>query len=206
MNRKPIIGLCGGIGTGKSTVAQLLVEEGCGLIDADANVAELYRDPEFKQRLQQRFGEELLDANREVNRKWLAEVIFNDPYERRRLEAMVHPRVTQRQQQQLEAFQRDAKVRAVVLDVPLLFEVTGENICDWIIFVDSNDLLRQQRVAVYRGWDSNELRLREQTQMPLKQKRELADEVIYNNSSLEECRRQVQQVLARRLPASDTDP
>ena len=206
MDRKPIIGLCGGLGSGKSFVARLLVEQGCGLIDADANVAELYQDSEFKQHLQQRFGEELLNRNGEVNRKWLADVIFNDPYERRRLEAMVHPRVRQRRQQQLEAFQSDPNVRAIVLDVPLLFEVHGENICDWVIFVDADEPLRQQRVATHRGWDGAELRRREAAQTPLKQKRELADEVIYNNSSLEECRRQVLQILARRLPAINTDP
>ena len=137
-----------------------------------------------------------------MDRKWLGELIFSDPDQRRWLEALIHPRVQQRRRELLKQYQADPDLKAVILDVPLLLEVGGKEECDWLVFVEADRMVRRQRVRAARGWNPAELARRDAAQMELKRKQELADERISNNSTLEACRQQVQQLLARRLKQS----
>src|SRR5213078_4551016 len=88
---KPIIGLVGGIGSGKSFIAQLFADEGCMVIDSDAAVGEAYQRPEVREKLREWWGGQILLPNGQVNRKEIAQRIFNDEQERRRLEQLIHP-------------------------------------------------------------------------------------------------------------------
>jgi dephospho-CoA kinase len=175
---KPIIGIVGGIGSGKSYVARLFGEEGCLVIDADALVREAYEDPAVRQRLRSWWGGDVFRADGTIDRRAIAGRVFVDDAERRRLEGLLHPWVNERRRQIMEA--ADAQTVAFVWDTPLLMETGLNRECDAVVFVDAPESERLRRVAAQRGWDEQELRRREKLQMPLDKKRELSDDVLVN--------------------------
>lgn len=199
--RKPIVGLAGGIGAGKSTVARIMGELGGWVIDADALAREALNRPEVRDRLVGWWGRGILDAEGRADRRRIAARVFEDPAERRRLEDLIHPIVSAERDREIERAQADAEARFIVLDVPLLFEVGLEKRCDRIVFVDADEAVRLERVAE-RGWDAEELRRREKNQRPLDSKRRAAHNVIVNNGSEAECYRQVRRLLSDFLDAS----
>jgi dephospho-CoA kinase len=176
---KPIIGIVGGIGSGKSYVARLFGDEGCLVIDADALVREAYEDPAVRQMLRSWWGETIFRADGAVDRRAIAGRVFVDEAERRRLEGLLHPWVNERRRQIMEAAD-DAQTVAFVWDTPLLMETGLNRECDAVVFVDAPESERLRRVAAQRGWDEQELRRREKLQMPLDKKRELSDDVLVN--------------------------
>jgi dephospho-CoA kinase len=175
---KPIIGIVGGIGSGKSYVARLFGERGCLVIDADALVREAYEDPAIRQRLRSWWGESIFRADGTVDRRAIAGRVFTDERERRRLEELLHPWVDERRRQIMAA--ADEQTVAFVWDTPLLMETGLNRQCDAVVFVDAPEAERLRRVAEQRGWDEHELRRREKLQMPLDKKRELSDSVLVN--------------------------
>jgi dephospho-CoA kinase len=197
---KPIIGLVGGIGSGKSFVARLLADEGCMVIDSDAAVSEAYHRPEVKEQLRQWWGASVLLPNGQVNRKQVAGIVFNDEQQRWRLEALIHPIVAELRDQQMQQAATDASVKAYVWDTPLLLEAGLGDQCDFIIFVEAPESERLERVRRTRGWDEAELRRREKLQMPLDKKLDMANDIVRNTAGAdEEVRNQVRKVLSRIL-------
>jgi dephospho-CoA kinase len=203
---KPIIGLVGGIGSGKSFVAKLFAEAGCLVIDSDAQVREVYRDPDVLQTIQQWWGEQVLHENGTLNRSFVAAKVFADPKERERLERLIHPRVNTMREHQMLAAADDAQVKAYVWDTPLLLEAGLGSQCDTIVFVDAPDELRARRARDRSGWDRQEWLTREKSQMPLDTKRSLSDYVLANTADAEsgplalaDLREQVQRVLSQIL-------
>ena len=199
---KPIIGMVGGIGAGKTSVAQVMAELGGLIINADAHAREALQREDVRDRLVEVFGEELLTEQGEVNRARLADMIFSDERQRQIVESLVHPVVAARRQALIAQAQADGAVQFVVLDVPLLFEVRLEDECDAIVFVDTDRERRLQRLADTRGWTASELERREKNQIPLDRKREMSDYVIDNNATEAEVRRHVQDVVERILESS----
>lgn len=196
---KPIIGITGGIGSGKSFVAALFGELGCAVIDSDAQVRAAYDDPAVRQALRAWWGDEAFLHDGLINRSWIARRIFADPGERRKLEELLHPRVHAARQREMEKRADDPSVVAFVWDTPLLFEVGLNAECDAVVFVDSPLKLRLERVAQSRRWDEAELLKRENLQWPLDKKRKIADYVIENTAGAGEARSQVRGVLSRIL-------
>jgi dephospho-CoA kinase len=200
--KKPIIGIAGGIGSGKSFVAQIFGEFGCLVISSDDQVREAYRDPTVVATLRRWWGDEVLTPAGEVNKRVVAAKIFGQPAERERLEQLLHPMVNQARERAMEAAATDPNVRAFVWDTPLLFE-TGLNArCDAVVFVEAPQALRLARVAASRGWDAGELARRENSQMPLDTKRNLSQYVIENTADADAVRGQVRAVLSRILERS----
>jgi dephospho-CoA kinase len=200
--KKPIIGIAGGIGSGKSFVAQIFGELGCLVISSDDQVREAYRDPTVVATLRQWWGDEVLTPAGEVNKRVVAEKVFGQPAERERLEKLLHPMVNHAREQLMEAAASDPNVRAFVWDTPLLFE-TGLNArCDAVVFVEAPQALRLARVATSRGWDAGELARREKSQMPLDSKRNLSQYVVENTADADAVRGQVRAVLSRILERS----
>ncbi len=181
---KPIIGLAGGIGSGKTEVARILAGLGCVVADSDATARQALREPAFRETLVGWWGEDILDANGEIDRAAVASIAFGDPHERRRLEALVHPRVAARRRELFDAAPPEAP--ALVIDAPLLFEAGLDAECDAVIFVDADEAIRRQRVAGSRGWEAAETDRREESQLPLDQKRARADYILRNNGELSE--------------------
>lgn len=200
-NGKPIIGIMGGIGSGKSTVAGLFGEMGCLVIGSDEQVREAYADPKVRQTLCQWWGTEVMDEAGQVRRDWIARKIFADPAQRIRLEQLLHPWVAARRDQVMRAASDDAQVLAFVWDTPLLVEAGWDRQCDALVFVKAPREQRLARVRQSRGWDEEELQKREILQTPLDKKEKMSDYVISNTADLEFTRDQVRTVLSRILSA-----
>jgi dephospho-CoA kinase len=202
IHNKPIIGVVGGIGAGKSFVAEMFAELGCLVLSADEAVRQAYDEPAIRQQLRIWWGEEAFEANGDVNRPWIAQRIFSDSAERQRLEALLHPRAQALRTEKMNRFANDSLIVAFIWDIPLLFEAGQDRHCDAILFVDSPIKQRIQRVKESRGWDQTELIRRENLQLPLDKKREISDYVVVNAANAAETRRQVRDVLSQILQVS----
>lgn len=210
---KPIIGLVGGIGSGKSTVAKLFGELGCMVIDSDAQVSEAYRDPAVIRALREWWGDAVVLADGTVNRSAIAAKVFADPVQKKRLEALLHPMVHAARERQMNTGARDAQVVAYVWDTPLLFEAGVAEQCDAVVFVEAPVEQRLARVRARSGWDQAELLRREKSQLPLDTKRALSDYVLTNTadvgsgpSAMTGLREQVRQLLSQILSGSTPTP
>jgi dephospho-CoA kinase len=185
-----VIGLLGGVGSGKSTVAGLLARRGLRVLDADAEAREVTRLPEVRAALQRRFGTDVLDASGELDRERLARRVFGDPAATADLNALVHPAVRARLAAALDA----AGGQPVVLDVPLLLESPlAARVTCWV-FVEAPEAVRDARVAA-RGWQPDERTRREARQAGLDAKRARADHVLENSGSLAHLEAQVDALL-----------
>lgn len=195
---KPIIGLTGSIGAGKTEVARILASLGCFVVHSDDLARESLRDPTIKRRIIDEWGGAIVDpATGEIDRSLLAHIVFRDPAQRRTLESITHPWIEARRRELFAA--APANALALVIDAPLLIEAGVDEQCDAVILVDADRSLRLARLRASRGWDEAELARREQSQLPLDQKRKRADDVIINNGDLAGLRDQVQTVLNRIL-------
>jgi len=199
---KPIIGLAGGIGAGKSTVASILAELGAKVISSDRlNHEELDR-PEVLQELRCWWGNGVIAPDGRADHDAIRKIITADSEARRRLEALVHPRVAERRLALTRQYQSQPDVRAVVWDSPLLFEAGLAPQCDCVILVDAERRVREDRVSRDRGWSPQELRRLEKVQRPLDFKRQSADYRVVNNSDRVALREQVESVFSRILSGS----
>lgn len=191
--RPPTIGIVGGIGSGKSTVATTLDELGCVIACADANVKKILATKEIQEELVAWWGNAVLDADGELNTKAIADLVFNNEKERGRLEQLLHPLARNMQEAAFE--QADQHTKACVIDAPLLLETSLAELCDFIIFVEVSTEIRQNRVIASRGWTAEELERRESTQLPLDIKRKRADYIVTNEGDLDNVKHQVEQIL-----------
>jgi len=196
---RPIIGIVGGIGAGKSLVARIFGELGCMVIDADEQVGRAYEREDVRRTLRQWWGQQAFNADGTVNRSFIARRVFSDEDERRRLEALLHPIVADMRRQTMAAAAGDSQVVAFVWDAPLLVEAGLHRECDAIVFVDAPEELRRQRVLKYRSWQADEWERREKSQLPLDKKRRLANYIVTNAAGADDIRRQVREVLFRIL-------
>jgi dephospho-CoA kinase len=193
-HRAPIIGLAGGIGAGKSAVAAVLADAGCVVTDSDADGRAALDDPEIRATIVEWWGEDVLDAAGMIDRSAVARIVFGDPAERRRLEALTHPWIETRRRRQFADAPPDTP--ALVIDAPLLFEVGLDAECDAVIFVDTPRQIRLERLQRSRGWDEDELSRREESQLPLDGKRSRADYVIRNDGDSDDLIGQTRSILS----------
>jgi dephospho-CoA kinase len=193
--RKPVLGLIGGIGSGKSRVAALLSERGARVLSGDQAGHEALQQPEVRARVIERWGTDVLDAAGEVDRRRLAQQVFGDPAELRALEALVWPWIGQRLREQIEAARADPKVALVLLDAAVLLEAGWNDVCDWIVYVHAPRAVRLRRLAEQRGWSEKEVAAREQAQLSLTDKARRADFALDNSGSPEALARQVDDLL-----------
>lgn len=196
-----VLGLTGSYGSGKSTVAAMLAEMGIPVIDADEIAREVVRPgaPALAE-IVAAFGGSVLKEDGTLDRARLAEVVFAEEGARRRLNAIVHPRVGER----LRQFVREnAAAPVVVLEIPLLLEGGGRGLVDQIVVVTVKESTRMERLA-RRGIDESSARARLASQLPQERKVALADHVIDNDGDRESTRAQVR-ALARRLRVTASD-
>lgn len=191
---KPVIGLAGGISSGKSLVASLLAELGAGIIDSDSLNHEILARPDVREQLKSWWGSGIFDANGACDRRKLAKIVFDSETERRRLEGLTHPLIEQLRAGMMQRFESDPGITVIVLDSPLLFESGLDKLCDAVVFVEVDEDVRLERARDRRGWDPDEIRRREQFQLPLDIKRSRADYLVQNNSDIHALRRQVERV------------
>jgi dephospho-CoA kinase len=195
--QKPVIGLTGQIAAGKSLVAGIFAELGCAVINADVLAHEILEEVETKKFLRQRFGEDIFTSDGCVDRKRLGTVVFNDADRKKELEGFIHPRVIARQRELIEAYQADDRYKAIVIEVPLLLETGLQAECNWVILVEADLSIRQSRVCKNRNWSEEELSRREKFLYSIYLKRAVADAIVYNNSTIDACRQQVEKIFSR---------
>ena len=207
-----VIGVLGGIASGKSSVARLLAGSDGVLIDADRVAREVLQTEEVRALLAQAFGPTLFTVKGTIDRELLAKRVFASEADRKRLEAFTHPRIRAR----IRALLEEARARRaprVVLDVPLLLENEAQHglaaECHELVFVDSPLAARDARAATSRAWASGEVARREAAQLSLEQKRQRANYVIDNSKSAGELEAEVarfREKLALRWPVRKPDP
>ncbi|MBI1916518.1 MAG: dephospho-CoA kinase [Planctomycetes bacterium] len=203
-----VIGLIGGIGSGKSQVARVFAEETGGkIISGDVLGHEALKQPEVRDAVVRRWGASVLDAHGEVDRRKLGGIVFAKVSELTALEGLVHPWIKRRIGKDVEAFRRDASVPLVVLDAAILLEAGWDGVCDALVFVDVPRALRLQRIAGQRGWTQEEVEARERAQLPLSEKAGRADFSLDNSGTVEDLRRQVRSLLDRwDIPRAGPNP
>lgn len=199
---KPVIGIAGGIGSGKSLIARLFGEMGCLVLSADDHVRLIYQDPDVLKTIRGWWGDGVFNSQGGLDRRAVARIVFDRPDEKTRLEALVHPKVSRMRYEAMLVAADDAQVIAYVWDIPLLFEVGLDKQCDAVIFVDAPWEQRLARVQNSRKWDENDLLAREKLQEPLDNKRRMSKYIIQNTADVGFARRQVREVLSKILASS----
>lgn len=194
--KKPIIGILGGICSGKTTVAAEFGKLGCGVVDADKITHEILERDEVKKRIVSAFGEEILTPARNIDHKKLAEVVFSSGRKLSKLNSIVHPLVLSRAEELIERYNLEAKVKAIVLDIPLLVEVGWHKRCQKLIFVDCKRHLRVDRAKKTGGFDENQLKIRENFQFSIDKKAAIVDNTIDNNSGFSALAGQVAEIFS----------
>ncbi|MCC3647408.1 MAG: dephospho-CoA kinase [Bacillota bacterium] len=185
------VGLTGGIASGKSTVSSLLIKKGYTVIDADieARLA-VEKGEEAYQEILRHFGERVLLKDGSIDRAELGSIIFHNETERKALNSIVHPAVRKRMTAKKEqAIGR--KEQLIILDIPLLFESKLQYMCDKTLLVYADEDIQLQRLMQRNQLSEKEAMARIQSQMPLKDKKALADAVIDNNGTIEETEKQL---------------
>lgn len=202
------IGLTGGIGSGKSTVARLFASLGAVVVDADAIVHELQAPgTPLVAEIAAAFGPEVLDAGGALDRKRLADLVFAEAALRERLNALVHPRVRAEMARRIEAA-RSAGAPLVVLDIPLLFETRPRDRdaaragFDATVLVYAPREIQIERTVARDGCSRADVEARIAAQLPIDEKRALADHVIDNGGAPADTERQVRALFARLTGAS----
>lgn len=196
-----ILGLVGGVGAGKSTVAAALARAGFVVADSDREAKDALLRPEVRETLLSWWGPRILESNGQIDRKAIADIIFNSPQDRLRLEGLIHP-LLGHTRPELLARAAAATARGTVVDAPLLLEAGLDRECDAVIFVDAARELRLRRVRETRGWSEEELDRRERAQLPLDEKRRRAAFTVTNEGDQAALDAQVAQLL-RQLAAAN---
>ena len=172
-----VLGLTGSIGMGKSTAAEMFRRLGIPVHDADASVHSLFQAGGLAVApISRRFPDAVVDGA--VDRERLGKIVFGDAAALRDLEAIVHPLVRRERDRFLD-LQRRGRRRAAVLDIPLLFETGGEDICDYVFVVSAPAFLQRQRVLARPGMTAERLSSILKKQMPDGEKRRRADYVLH---------------------------
>ena len=199
-----VVGVIGGIASGKSEVSKLLEAKGASVFNADAAGHRLLTRPDIRQKIIDIFGVGCLDENGVIDRKHLAKSFFSGPSDQlSQLESILHPVIRQQAVEAIEAFRKDRSMPMLILDVPLLIEAGWQSLCNKIIFVDTPLEVRLAN-AKRRGWSHQELLMRESTQLPLDKKKGYATDIVQNIGSIQDLRNNLLELpwLAR-LPSSD---
>lgn len=205
----PVVGLIGGIGSGKSLAAAAMAARGATVLDADAIGHTLLDQRPARDEVVARFGDDILDPEapeggpRRVDRKALGRVVFAEPTSLKALERILHPRMRKTFEKAINRVSRRQEAPMVVLDAAILLEAGWDDLCDSVVFVESPPAARLARVAASRGWSSEQLTSREQAQLPLDRKRERADHVLPNDSTPEALEARIESLWGRltRRPA-----
>jgi len=188
-----VLGLTGGIGSGKSMVASMFARLGADVIDADQLAREVVEpgQPALEE-IAAAFGRDILLPDGRLDRGMLARIIFADPVARARLNAITHPRIQERMATEMAL--RGSRPGVLIVDIPLLFENDRTSSVESVIVVWVDPKTQLRRLIERDGLTADEARQRIAAQMPLDEKRARADLVVDNSGSRENTRRQVEAI------------
>ena len=190
-----IVGLTGGVASGKSTVSNILREEGAYLIDADQIARDLVQPhtPVWRE-LIKTFGKDILQQDGSIHRKRLATIVFSDREKRDQLNQLLHPRIQEEMQRRVRAIGQSDPDAIVVIDAALLVETGAHRDMDQLIVVQATEAQQVERLRGREGMDLEEAKRIVSAQMPLGEKLKVADFVIGNEGAIEETRRKAKEV------------
>jgi dephospho-CoA kinase len=199
-----LIGLLGGVASGKSTVAELFRQLGAEVLDADRIGHEVLRMPAVRAAVGGRWGKDVIGPDGEVGRPALAKIVFapppQGPSELAELERITHPEIRRRLKAEVDEMARRG-TKVAILDAPVMLKAGWNELCDALVFVDSPADQRLAR-AVARGWSPAEFARREASQEPIEEKRRLADFVLDNSHDVSYIQAQVERCWQRLLTSS----
>ncbi len=207
-----VIGILGGIASGKSLVSQQFCELGAELLDADRAGHEVLKEEKVKELVRKRWGDAVFDKNGWIDRPALAKIVFepsseiadtNLPTESplaannylalQYLESITHPRISLRLKKQIETSRQQHNDTVLILDAPVMLKAGWDRMCGHLVYVEASQEARMER-AKQRGWSHEDFLSRERAQEPLSVKRNLADWIVDNSTSIEAAQRQTQEV------------
>lgn len=190
-----VVGLCGGIGSGKSYVAELLKDLGAQVFDADRVGHNVLREDKVKKVLHQRWGNQVFGSNGEVDRQAVASIVFggddNAVAELRFLQSVSHPIIQHALEEFIETFHLAGNSVLIVIDAALLFEAKWDQCCDQVIFVDCSESVRWERCRE-RGWSDEEISQRQAFQLEVQEKRRRSDLILDNSGTRDNTLNQLQ--------------
>ena len=196
-----VIGVTGGVGTGKSTVAGMFRRMGAVVLDADAIAHRLMEPRRLAWRkIIEAFGRGMLNEDGTVDRRRLAAQVFENDERRKRLEMILHPGVMRDVRRQLHRLRRAHRVQTVVLDIPLLMEVGAQHLVDALVVVTAPPEVQRERGRQKHGWSDAELDARIRAQWDLSAKAALADYVVDNADGVGATRTQVTRIWQKLVP------
>ena len=189
-----VVGILGGIASGKSLITDLLARRGAWIIDADSIGHQVLRTPEVKTLVRQRWGTAVFGTDGEVDRPALAAIVFSSSpeseTERKILEQFTHPAIGEGIRAELERAAAEG-TRIAVLDAPVMLEAGWDQVCDTLVYIDAPREIRRQRALEDRGWKEEDFAAREGAQKSLEKKRSRADFVIDNSTCIDSVEQQV---------------
>lgn len=196
------MGLTGGIATGKSTVSRILREKGYPVVDADLLAREAVQiGTHAHSQIQQVFGPDSIQANGELNRARIGEVVFSDRSKLELLESIIHPEVRKLANAKKSELEKRGE-RVAFYDVPLLFEKNMEPLFDSVVVVAATPALQKSRLIMRNGFSPDEADRRIAIQIPIEEKVKRANHVIQNHGSLADLEKQIDTFLAGIISAS----
>jgi dephospho-CoA kinase len=191
---KPVVGLTGGIASGKTTVAKMFGDLGVPIIDADDLAREVVEPgTPGLQAIVDEFGEDVLDQSGRLDRKKVGELVFGDEEARETLNAILHPRIGAAGAKHIQAYE-DHPAPYVVYEAALLVETGAYKAFPVLVVVSAEESVQRLRLIARDGYTVSEANARIESQLPLGRKIALADHVVTNNGDLEGTRRQVGEV------------
>ncbi len=192
-----VIGITGGIASGKSTIAEILRSFGANVIDADKICHQLINTKDIAQKITNKWGPRIQNEYGDIERQVLAKIVFSDKKEIFTLNKIIHPVAIKDIKRRISKLKKDETTKAIVLDAALLLESNLVDICDIIIFVDTKRDLRNKRVMINRMWSTDEIDKREKHQDLLQKKRDISNMIIDNNKSKTDTANQVKDFWCR---------
>jgi dephospho-CoA kinase len=190
-----VVGLTGGVASGKTTVSRILQQEGAYLIDADLIARELVQPqtPTWSELIRV-FGREILEKDESINRKALADRVFSNPQKRGQLEKILHPQISREIDRRIEEIRKKDPEAVVVVDAALLVETGAHRRMDKLIVVTATEAQQVERLGRRAGAAPQEAREILSAQMPLAEKLKVADFIIRNEGTLEETIRRAKEI------------
>lgn len=192
-----VIGLTGGMGSGKSTVSQYLAEMGAFIIDADKVGHEAYEpNTDIWKELFKEFGKEIIAADNTIDRKKLGAIVFSNPESLNKLNGIVHPRMFEMMKVKVNRARQEG-AQVIVVDAAILFEANWTPLVEevWVVVADEDNVVK--RAVARTGLPEDQIRSRMRSQMSNEERMKRADLVIYNNGDMEDLRTKIKELWKR---------
>ncbi len=198
---KPVVGVIGGIGSGKTLVAEELGRLGGHVVSGDALGHKALRQPDIRAKVIEKWGRAVVAADGEIDRRQLGRIVFADAEQKKALEALTHPFIERGFRTEIARVEKDVNIAFTALDAAVLLEAGWNEMCTHVVFVDAPRQIRLERLQQKRRWTEADLAAREKAQMPLDEKRKRADVIIPNAACRDELTKHVESFV-RQLVAS----